>query len=62
MGDEFQEFAKDLTKIINARGIDNVLDIPDWVLSNYVVEVLRGLKEIKEICDSDLVKHATHVT
>ena len=44
-------FAQDLTIILNFHGIDNDLDTPDYVLTEFLVDCLAAFKETVEARD-----------
>lgn len=42
-----KEIEKEITKIFNKYGLDNITDIPDFILADYVMTCLYALLKTK---------------
>lgn len=42
-----EELTKDLSRVINLHSIDSMLNMPDFVIAEYVVDMIRALKKTR---------------
>lgn len=44
---KLEAFGREIEQLINARGIDTILGMPDHLIREYLVEQLKTLQDIK---------------
>ena len=44
---KLEAFGREIEQLINARGIDAILGMPDYLIREYLVEQLKTLQDIK---------------
>lgn len=43
---DIQEFKKDLQKLVNFHGVDNYLNMPDYMLADFVAAWFVAIKQV----------------
>ena len=52
-----EEFKIKLTSLINEMSIDNIFDLPDFIIANFIVDCMEALNNVELLNDQHRYKN-----